>query len=650
MNEPLYLGLAAADWIVLCLYFVGIVAIGVWSMKKVSNMSDFFMGGRRFGKVFMMFFAFGAGTSSEQAVSVAAGSFRFGLAGIWYQFLWLWSTPFYWIVAPVLRRMRALTTSDFFEARYDSSTALLYSLLGILMSVVFIAGGLYGAGQMIEGLAGGTNPETGQPYFPMEYAVAAMTVMFVLYGAAGGLGAAILTDFVQGVLTIVFSFLLLPFVLNAAAEVTGAPNGFAAIHRGVPGRTGEELTSLTLTADVAARMGKEPITLFYVIMLSLTGLVGIVVQPHIMGVCGAGKTELEGRVGFTFGNFIKRICTIAWAFTGLACVIVYLTPGTPFLPAETQQRLYADPKAMDAFANQVFGLAAHDLLPTIAPGLVGLLLASLLAAVMSTCDAQMVVASGLFTENIYRRFFAPGKSQSHYLWVGRVAGIVVVALALLLMTQFENVIQALTNYIQAIPAFIGLAFWFGISWRGYTPAGVWASTLTTATAWYLTQSHRPLAFIAALGQNEWLQHNIDYVPRLVRFWLYEHVPAIMLAVRDGDRLINVKMSLPWQIAIYLGSGAVVGILISLLTKNVGAEKLDRFFLLLRTPVRRGEKVLEPCTLPEDPLPPETGKLIPLPSLEIPRPSAVGLIGFAAAWLVVGLLIWVTQWLAGLGVA
>ena len=78
-------------------------------------MTDFFMGGRRFGKVFMMFFAFGSGTSSEQTISVVAGTWRVGLAGIWWQFLWLWATPFYWIVAPVMRRMRALTTADFFE-------------------------------------------------------------------------------------------------------------------------------------------------------------------------------------------------------------------------------------------------------------------------------------------------------------------------------------------------------------------------------------------------------------------------------------------------------------------------------------------------------------------------------------------------------
>ena len=504
-----YLGLQIADWIVLAAYLLGVTAIGTWSYKKVHDMSDFFMGGRRFGKVFMMFFAFGAGTSSEQAVSVAAGSFRYGLAGIWYQFLWLWSTPFYWIVAPVMRRMRALTTSDFFEARYDTSTATLYSLLGMTMSIVFIAGGLYGCGEMIEGLSGGLNPETGRAYFPKEYAIVGMTVMFVLYGLAGGLGAAIITDFIQGVLTIIFSFLLLPFALNVAATIAGTDGGFAALQRGIPGRPGSDLLSLTLTEEMTKSMGLEPITIFYGIALSLTGLIGIVVQPHIMGVCGAGKTEFEGRFGFTVGNFIKRFCTIAWTFTGLACIIIYLSPSSNYLSPEELTRLQSDPAEMTAFANQVFGRAAHDILPTIASGLVGLLMASLLAAVMSTCDAQMVVGSGLFTENIYRRFIYPNGSAGHYLWAGRIAGLVIVGLSLLMLTQFENVIQVLTRYIQPIPAFMGLSFWFGITWRGYTPKAVWASTLATAAAWYLTTTHKPFQLIANLGKSQLLQQNID---------------------------------------------------------------------------------------------------------------------------------------------
>lgn len=649
LDEFQLFGLHWIDWVVLFAYLLGVMGIGVWSYRKVHDMSDFFMGGRRFGKVFMMFFAFGSGTSSEQAVSVAAGSFRFGLAGIWYQFLWLWATPFYWIVAPVFRRMRALTTSDFFESRYDTSTATLYSAVGIMISIVFIAGGLYGAGEMIEGLGGGINPETGKAFFPKSYAIAGMTVMFVTYGMAGGLGAAIITDFVQGVLTIVFSFLLLPFALKVAAQVAGTEGGFAALQGGVPGRPGSDLLSMTLSPQVAQQMGQEPITLFYVVMLSITGLVGIVVQPHIMGVCGAGKTEFEGRFGFTFGNFIKRFCTIAWTFTGLACVIIYMSPGSEYpKPGEIAQ-LEGDPAAMAAFANQVFGRAAHDILPTISHGLVGLLMASLLAAVMSTCDAQMVVGSGLFTENIYRQFMYRNGSAAHYLWVGRISGLVIVGMALLMLTQFDNVIQVLTSYMQAIPTFMGLAFWFGITWRGYTPAAVWASTLSTAVAWYLTQTHKPFQVIAALGSSDFLQRNIDYFPGLVRSWMYENFPVLMFEKLDtAGNVVGVKTSVPYQIAIYISAGALAGIIVSLISRRASTEKLDHFFKLIRTPVRSGEKVEKPCTLPDDHLPTETGKLIPLRDLEIPRPTVLGLGGFAIAWVIVGLIIWVTNLLAGLG--
>ena len=90
---------------------------------------------------------------------------------------------------------------------------------------------------------------------------------------------------------------------------------------------------------VMRAFGREPITIFYVVMLAVTALAGIVVQPHIMGVCGAGRTEMEGRFGFTVGNFIKRICTVAWTFTGLACVIWYLSPGISPLDAPLRQRL-----------------------------------------------------------------------------------------------------------------------------------------------------------------------------------------------------------------------------------------------------------------------------------------------------------------------
>ncbi|GAI74799.1 unnamed protein product, partial [marine sediment metagenome] len=123
------LGLHAADISILVLYLAGMTAIGVWTARKIKNSADFFMP-RKFGKAMMIMFSFGAGTHSDQAVSVASKSFTNGLSGIWYQWLWLPVTPFYWLIAPVFRRFRAITTSDVFEARFNPSVAMLFAAVG----------------------------------------------------------------------------------------------------------------------------------------------------------------------------------------------------------------------------------------------------------------------------------------------------------------------------------------------------------------------------------------------------------------------------------------------------------------------------------------------------------------------------------------
>lgn len=645
-----YLGMHILDWVVLLVYFLIVLGIGVWSLSKVKDMSDYFMGGRRFGKVFMMFFAFGSGTSSEQAISVVSGTWQAGLAGIWWQFLWLWATPFYWIVAPMLRRMRALTTADFFESRFGTSTATLYSIYGIIISIVFIAGGLFSSGKMINALTGGelhafaqkmdvqvpkliTDEATGEKSFGSrqlqgyEYAILAVTVLFVLYGMAGGLGAAIVTDFIQGVLTIVFSVLLLPCVFNMIG-------GFGHLHDNGEVKAG--MFDMVASVELATQMSLEPMTWFYVLMLSLTALAGIVVQPHIMGVCGAGRTEFEGRFGFTAGNFLKRFCTIAWTFTGLACIVWYLGADSPL--KETNPQLYANiqlraspefanlPEERKAelkkidkdFADELFGQAAHDILPKIAPGLIGLLMASLLAAVMSTSDAQMIVASGLFTENIYKRFIAKNKSQRHYLNVGRLAGLVIVVLAILLQTTFTDVIHALQVIIKT-PAAIGISLWFGIVWRRWNSTSVWVSTLVSAATWY---------FVA------W--------GLVIPFTGISLSPAQIFPESFFNE--SGRMSDAWQNATYLSFGVVAGIITSLVTSAQSKDKLDHFFSLLHTPITPGEIVESPCTLPAQPAafiePIRLGR-----NIEFPRPTLIGMGGFAAAWVCVAAIIWLTSYLS-----
>ena len=131
------------------------------------------------------------------------------------------------------------------------------------------------------------------------------------------------------------------------------------------------------------------ITLFFVVMLTIQALVGIVAQPHFMGVCAAGKTEWEGRVGLVGGNLIKRICTAAWSLTAIAAVAWYIQNGKD--PASL------GPMELKQTADGIYGEIANTFLPRISPGLLGLFLAALLAGVMSSCDSFMIASSGLFS-------------------------------------------------------------------------------------------------------------------------------------------------------------------------------------------------------------------------------------------------------------
>ena len=91
-------GMQWIDVVVLVAYLLGVTALGVRTVRKVRGVNDFFMP-RRFGTAMMIMHAFGTGTSSDQAVLVASATFKHGVSGIWYQWMWLFATPFYWLIA-----------------------------------------------------------------------------------------------------------------------------------------------------------------------------------------------------------------------------------------------------------------------------------------------------------------------------------------------------------------------------------------------------------------------------------------------------------------------------------------------------------------------------------------------------------------------
>ena len=140
-------GLHIIDVTVIVIYLIGITIAGLWASRKARGLGGFFMGNRSFGKFFMLMHAFGTGTHTDQAVSVAGASYRLGFAGIWYQYLNLFLTPFYWIVAPLLRRMRCLTTADFFVERFGKSLGIFYTISGLVIFAFTMGLMLLGTGK-----------------------------------------------------------------------------------------------------------------------------------------------------------------------------------------------------------------------------------------------------------------------------------------------------------------------------------------------------------------------------------------------------------------------------------------------------------------------------------------------------------------------
>jgi Na+/proline symporter len=587
-----FLGLKLIDLAVIIGYFAVVMLIGFWASTKVHTDEDFFLGGRRFGKALLTMHWLCTGTHSDMAVQVAGASARVGLGGIWYQWMYLFSTPFYWLIAPMIRRLRVITTGDLYRIRYGRGLEIVYSLVALTYVVLSIALLLRGAGAAIAGATGGA--------VPTHESVIALSILFSTYVMAGGLMAAAYTDALQGVMIIVLSVLLVPAGLNVIGGMSG-------LH--------EQLgpAMLTITAPAGSKEGDA----WFVAAMSLLGLVGIVAQPHVMTSNGSGKTETEARVGMCYGNFIKRLLTIAWAFTGLIAIVMFPDVLSEMSPAS---------EAAKHASETLFGRAVQALL---GDGWRGLMIACIVAGVTSA-ETIMIVGSGLVTRNFYIHFVQD--STPHQLvWVGRIASAALLVAGILAALFAKSVTELLTASIQVI-GLLGPPLWLGLLWRRANPAGAWGSILAGIVVWGLTAMR------------------LEYVAG---------IPGIESLVQRAEGL-----SKPEQILLMLITQFGALVIVSLATRPQPAELLDPFFARLLTPVGRDVEFASaspPGLYADDAtlglgdifLDYDKASVLAYPGLrrlgiEIPRLTLFDWGGFVLAWGMVAGLIALLAWLAQLG--
>ncbi len=250
---------------------------------------DYFLGGRRFGPWLMIGQSFGVGTHAEMPVALAGAVYSVGASAIWFQWKNLFITPFYWLMAPVFRRIRRTTMAEFTEDRYGSWMGAIYIVFALCFFIINTGSMLKGAGKVISQATGGG--------VGVNEIVVAMTVMFILYSFVGGLVAAAWTDLFQGFLIIVLSFMLIPLGWSV-----------------VGGLDGMKASLEPFRFSLATPSGIGP---WVIAMLTVNGLVGIMAQPHQLAAVGTGQDERTCRIGMFYGNFVKRVCTVGWALVGL---------------------------------------------------------------------------------------------------------------------------------------------------------------------------------------------------------------------------------------------------------------------------------------------------------------------------------------------
>lgn len=511
-------GLSTIDIIVIVVYLLVILAIGFRAMLRIKNSEDYFMGGRKFNKLVQIFSAFGQATSADTGPSVSTTTAKNGAAGIWSALMMLFVTPAYWFTGVWYRRLRVLTLGDYFAERFNSKLmGGVYAIFGsiglmILLSVGYISitktvmvmtpkpieeftvqekqeyqkairldeleamdyAALAPAERAEMETLRAQDPKKAFSHIDKNAFIWIIAIVVIIYSMIGGLEAAFYSDVLQGVFILILSVLLLPFALaqiNKDYGSEGIMGAFRTIHEQLP-QSYFEIFGSPHSLDF---------TWYYIFAISLIALFNVMVGPNQLVATGSAKNEYTARYGFTFGTYLKRIAIVLWGVTALAITLLYA--GT-----------IKDP-------DLLFGHASYELLGSLNIGLIGLMIASLTAALMSTADMMMLTVSGLLTHNIYRPFFSK-KSEKHYVTTGRFLGAVVVVGSALMVMHSDSILNALKANWE-FNVIVAAGFWLGILWRRTNRPAVWASMIVTFVIFYLIPISLPI-ISPSMRQNDYL--------------------------------------------------------------------------------------------------------------------------------------------------
>lgn len=437
------------DYAVIGAYFLLVLGFGSLFGRHNKTTRDFFFGGQRFSAWLVAFSMVATLVGSYSFVKYSAVGFEHGLSSsMAYLNDWVWMPLFLFGWLPVLYFGRIRSIPEYCERRFDRRTRVAATAILLFYMVGYIGINFFTLGVAL-------NRVVGWDVFPTAAVIAVATALYV---TAGGQTAVIMTDLLQGFLLLLAGLVVL--LLGWAALGDGALGlGAARFWDGLEPAQRQALPAFNRPADFnfAGVFWQDGFanSLFFYFMNQGVIMRFLAVRSVREGRRAAGLTVL----------LLVPLAAVAVSAAG------WLGPAlvkAGILPAGTGSR-------------DIFVAVSHALT---VPGVFGLLLAALAAALMSSADSLINAVSAVFVNDVYQPFFRRQAPDAHYLRVARITSLAAAGAGILLVPvfmSFDSIYRAHGAFTAAVTPAMAVAVLLGFLWRRFTAAAAFW-TLVGGTA------------------------------------------------------------------------------------------------------------------------------------------------------------------------
>ncbi len=473
--------LAVVDWLVIAGYFAVILGLAWWVIRRRQDTStDYFLAGRHLGWFIVGASIFASNIGSEHLVGLAGSGATDGVAMAHYE-LHAWCLLVLgWVMVPFYLRSKVFTMPEFLERRFSPTARTVLSVISLVAYVLTkIAVGIFAGGVVFSVLLPELNVMGMDSFWIGSVLVVVITG---LYTILGGMRAVAYTEALQTIILIIGSALVTVFGLQAIggwSELRAIvdPEMFNLWKPLVPAGVEGSWAPVREAGRMAWYFNDNYPWLGMLFCAPIIGLWYWTTDQYIVQRALGAPNEKEARRGSIAAAFFKLLPVFIFIIPG---IIAFALAKSGKMPMLQQELIGVDGQVLRDNAQQAFPLMVAQVLPV---GIRGMVVAGLLAALMSSLAGVFNASATLFTIDFYSRL-RPNVSQHQLVWMGRAATAVMVLIGLFWIPVIRGG-KGLYDYLQGIQAYLAppifVVFFLGVFFKRMNSRGALAALITGFT-------------------------------------------------------------------------------------------------------------------------------------------------------------------------